>query len=360
MIENVKDILNKFYEKNVKDEDYAPVIVGCSKDEWIDHLSSGEIVDSFFVYANTMSVLLDPKGSCQASLLIINEDLEEYSGNITLRLDRDKAFVGGFSDVGEKIVLWDDFDDAEEFVDLDLDISFKLTKVMEQSIIRQLKNALSNQFKDEMFKDRLSKKDKIEVQEFLQTTIDYYDLDEEYFFNYDKYKDFVEKYKLSDEVNIDFKGNEKVYIIKPFVSVYLNRTLELFKDRSRQEDKFNEIKESFSSYVKKQLIKLNKELEFSVEGDFDSEYGELYLKFDNFEFRHEYLQRMENESSYEDAPESWTWAAWLISDESPIKDDEFIEYYQTDQLLQALDQFVHTLDESTFFIDLEKNINEES
>lgn len=189
-------------------------------------------------------------------------------------------------------------------------------------------------------------------------TIDYFDLEVEKF-SVSEHNDFIKKYKLDDEVNMieDDYENEMVYILKPEILVNLNRTKDLFKDHSRLENKFEEIKNSLKGYVSEYLNKNNIDLDFQVEGNFNDNYGELYLNLENEEFKHEYLRRNEDSSSYEDAPLNWSWASWLIAEESPLKDDEFIEYYQTDQLLSALEQFVHTLDESTFFYDLDKIIN---
>ena len=45
----------------------------------------------------------------------------------------------------------------------EIDSQLKLTKGMEQSALKQLKEALTTQFSDEMFKDRLTQEEKIEV-----------------------------------------------------------------------------------------------------------------------------------------------------------------------------------------------------
>lgn len=347
---NKIDFLNSFYDKNIKKPEDMPAVVTETKEDWINYVISGEIVDNNFVYADTMSVLTDGNGSCMVNLLIINENYKDHSQNLTLRFDRDRAEICGFDN---DIALWEDFEDL-----YDIEAEFKLTKNMEQSILKQLKESLSEQFKDEMFKDHLSKKEKIKVQEFMNMTIDYFDLEVEKL-SVSEYKSFIEKYNLGDEVDMieDDYENEMVYVLKPEVLVNLNRTKDLFKDHSRLDYKFEEIKNSLKGYVIEYFNKNNIDLGFEVEGQFNDNYGELYLNLENQEFKHEYLRRNEDSSSYEDAPLNWSWAAWLIAEESPLKDEDFIVDYQTDQLLSALDQFVHTLDESTFFYDLDKRIN---
>ena len=66
--------------------------------EWVSHMSTGELFSEGFVYADTLSVLVDPKnGSVTASLLIISPKGDDFSQNITLRFDRLIPELCGFN-----------------------------------------------------------------------------------------------------------------------------------------------------------------------------------------------------------------------------------------------------------------------
>lgn len=344
-MDNLKDFLSKFYDATVKEGEHPPACVTDTKEDWIEHFLTGEIVDGCFVYADTMSVLMSSKESCSISFFMIKEDFTYLYDNLTLRFDRNKATICGFD---QNVDIWD-YEDEYELEDA----PFEFSKNMEKSVLKQLQNSLSRQFKDEMFKDHLSSDEKIEVQIFMKMSQDFLDLDSESY-NLEEYQDFINKFKLENEIESD--GEE--FKLKPSVLVELERTKEVFDDRKSKDEKFEALKGSLRNYVMNFLNSKDLELEFTVEGDYNPEFGSLYLSFDDEEFKHSFLERQENESSYEDAPSSWTWAAWLISDESPLVDEDFKTNYQENSLLQALDQFVHTLDESDFYYELEKKLKE--
>lgn len=334
--------LSEFYDKNKKEGKLAPVYLTDSKEDWIDYLDKGEIVDNCFVYSDTMSVLLSGKDSCMVSFLIITEDYDHFYQNLTLRFDGDRARLCGFD---ESVELWDD-------TEINTDLPFKLSKNMERSLLKQLHKSLNKQFKDEAFKDHLNQEEKIKINQYMKMTDDFLNM-EEVIYSYNDYKKFIDKYKLESEIE---KINDFQFKIKPSILVDLERTKETFSDYKQKEEKFELIKYSLKNYIDVFLKNKDKELEYSVEGSYSPDFGELYLKIEDSEFKHSYLERQEDESSYEDAPSSWTWAAWLLSDESPLVDEDFKINYQETSLLQALDQFVHTLDNSDYFFELEKEL----
>lgn len=344
-MDNLKDFLIKFYDETVKEGEYPPVYVTDTKEDWVEKFLTGGIVDGCFIYADTMSVLMSSKESCSISLFMIKEDFTYLYENLTLRFDRNKATICGFD---RNIDIWD----YEDEIEME-DYPFEFSKNMEKSVLKQLQNSLNNQFMDEMFKDHLSSEEKREVQQFMKMSKDFLDLDSESY-NLEEYQDFIKKFKLENEIETD--GEE--FKLKPSVLVDLERTKDVFDDRISKDEKFECLKVSLKNYVQNFLNSKGLELEFSVEGYYDSDFGSLYLQLEDEEFKHSFLERKENESAYEDAPSSWTWAAWLISEESPLVDEDFKTNYQENSLLQALDQFVHTLDESDFYYELEIKLKE--
>lgn len=351
---DLRNFLNKFYDAKASDGDHAPAYVTDTKEDWIENFMSGELVDGCFIYADTMSVVTDPNDSCMISFFLIKDDFEYLYENLTLRFDRSKATLCGFS---QNVDLWDYEDDLAYSIDEEDVLQFNFSKNMEKSVLKQLQKSLTRQFSDEMFKNHLDAAEKTQLQEFMKMSQDYLEYDIEYY-NYSENEEFIKYYKLENEILLSDDG--EMFKLKPNILVEFERTKEVFADEAVKEEKMQLLKDSFKHYVTKFLKSKDVEINFSVEGESSTDFGRLYLKFDEFEFTHSYLERQENASCYEDAPSSWTWAAWLIANNSPLSSDKFREDYKESCVLQALDQFVHTLDESDYFIELEKNLKDHS
>ena len=226
---------------------------------------------------------------------------------------------------------------------------------------------MSRQFVDEEFKNSTSDERKRELQQFMKTTIDAYDHDA--VLVPEDSEAFLEEYKLMKEV--EYVGDSDQLRLAREVVVELDRTYNLFVNEQDYNEKATLLEGLLVTYVKNYLNSNGvdfKEINSSLEWTGDSSAklklslnigGEWVLQ----DYEHDYLSRSENESCYEDAPSSWTWAAWLLSPVSPIEKDSpwdldaMREAYMKVSMFQALDQFVNTLDESTYYLEIMDKIN---
>ena len=336
-----KEFLKKFYDhidSQLEEGDYHPVVLTDSKKSYVEYLSSGEIVDNHFLYADTMSVIMKDSTSCGVNFIIIDPEFNYKSSNLTLQF-RDIAKLCGYP---QDLKLYD-MDEDDFYMESD---TIFLTKEMEKSLMKQLSIAISKQFADKDFNTPSDKK--IEVNQLMKTTVDYYELEDIVIEKSDL--NFIKKYKLEDE--LCYVGDSDRQKIKPSILVELDRTKDCFSDQTTKEEKFSVAKEKLERIIKEVMSKNDISLEWKVKGSYSHGGCDLYLEIEELDFKHSFLEINVDDGFYVDAPSSWSWAAWLIADESPIKDDDFLNDYCEMQSLNYLIDQLDTIENSDYREDL--------
>lgn len=161
------DYVTKVKGINGKDAAMPPAYIA-DRPEWIERMGTGRVVDGYFVYATTMSVLRKGGQTVAVNLFILNPESFEYiDQNATLRLS-----VGGLARIyglSRDITASEEMDEEDMGID-DVEDGGKVpfTAAMEREAIRQLAESLKAQFADPMFKDDLPEDEKSAALEALK------------------------------------------------------------------------------------------------------------------------------------------------------------------------------------------------
>jgi polyhydroxyalkanoate synthesis regulator phasin len=182
--------------------------------------------------------------------------------------------------------------------------------------------------------------------------------------NFDLYRDFYQKIvkhgyikdiiRVAEETSFGLSIGITVKL-KPEVADDLSKTYKLFTSEKPIQDHIKSAGEAVQRYIKN-ILEKNKISPRDVRIDLDWQDEEsLRIIIENTKTKEDVT--FEPEALYlrggsdqfgEDASESWNWAFWLMDEDSPFYDEDFKSAYQRTEAAQALEQFAHTLDESSF------------
>ncbi|MFA5999858.1 MAG: hypothetical protein WC783_02665 [Candidatus Paceibacterota bacterium] len=159
-------------------------------------------------------------------------------------------------------------------------------------------------------------------------------------FEISTYRSFINQYNLEDEIEFveEDEFGEELYKVKDSVFAELQRTYELFISRDKADERINNVMVHYENKVMQYLLSLgvNKQVA-SVEAIFSEHMGSsisVIIKHINGE---ELTLEPSNafydgEINISDAAASWSWAAWLGIDGSPLFTDEFLYAYGYDEV----------------------------
>ena len=157
--------------------------------------------------------------------------------------------------------------------------------------------------------------------------------------------------------------DEETAKLKPKLATELQRTYKLFASGKPAAEYLNSAEKAVKRYVSTVLkdngISASK---FKIDvGESNRTVGDAYALSVYIEhkksgeevlFEHESLYIPSISEFGEDAADSYEWAWWLMDEDSPFYSEEFTDSYRMTEVGQALEQFAHTLDESSFADDL--------
>lgn len=181
----------------------------------------------------------------------------------------------------------------------------------------------------------------------------------------EKVESFLKKHNLEKMVE-KVSDSESKLIDSEFED--LKGTKEAFDSSSS--NRMEEAEKSLKIIVEEKLKKMNRtDLSVEVRHEMGTRYtgddnAAMYVDLSNEEETHTLETSALWYSGMNDAPSnalnesSDSWVVWLMDEESPFYDESFVESYKEDWASIALEQFVHTLDESSFQTDLENLIKE--
>lgn len=179
---------------------------------------------------------------------------------------------------------------------------------------------------------------------------------------------FLEQYpECKEDLDVKLVDGEKVYQMKSKAAKDLNDTHKLFTSGKPFQEYMDEaegkVKEEILKAAKKKKLKGfkveidSKIMDSYVGDDAGAIYATLKMGDNEVEFEPESMYyKGANENG--DAMRSYTWAAWLMADDSPFQDDNFTTAYAECQIGQAMEQFSHTLNEGSFHQELDKALDE--
>lgn len=186
-----------------------------------------------------------------------------------------------------------------------------------------------------------------------------------------KYEGDVEPVQMTPEEKekAGFDDDANVVKLTDKTKKELETSWKAFMEGEAGDKYFTEAKEATKAYVEGVLKELLGEKEFSVEvtDESQSRYvgndaGALYLAIkvgdEEIDMEPDALFYSGAAESMADGMSSWNWLFWLTDYESPVSSEDFADMYQYHQIGQALEQFAHTLGESSLKTDIEKALKD--
>lgn len=144
--------------------------------------------------------------------------------------------------------------------------------------------------------------------------------------------------------------------LKPAKAKYLAMTYKLFTSGKPAKEYLKSAEKNIKAYIAELFRDNNiKKSLFKVDVSYGADDGHyaflvtLTSKKTGVErFVGDEALHWESDGDFEDTIQQEDWAFWLMDEDSPFYDQDFVDAYAATQAGQALEQFAQTLDESSF------------
>jgi len=159
-----------------------------------------------------------------------------------------------------------------------------------------------------------------------------------------QYRDFIKQYNLSDEIEFveEDEFGEKLYKVKDIVFSELQRTYSIFTNGDQASERIDSAMKYYEDIVKDYVKSIG--VDAIVKADMDEVHGYYAITVD-IEYNGDVLTLEpegafypDEDSDIEEAANSWSWAAWLGVDGSPLFSYEFLDAYEYDRMSQYFEQ----------------------